>query len=205
MTDLYQSNGACQTTCNGYAFAVVQAQSCWCSNYAPADTTSTSDCSESCPGYPDENCGSTSSGLFGYVALGKAPSGTTGASPSTSSMEATPTSTTVDPVQAVSTQPLPTVLFGTTLALEATSSFSSSTISVLRAPLPSVGISAAIPLAAISYRTHVLTPSLQTFTPDPVSVTVLETVTESPSVQISLVSIVRLHPPLFFKPVIRLL
>jgi len=36
----------------------------------------TSGCSLPCPGYPDEKCGGN--GLYGYVALGKAPAGTKG-------------------------------------------------------------------------------------------------------------------------------
>lgn len=37
-----------------------------------------------CPGYPYENCGDQSAGLFGYVALGPSPSGTQGSAPSSS-------------------------------------------------------------------------------------------------------------------------
>ncbi|KAF6239820.1 hypothetical protein HO173_002366 [Letharia columbiana] len=177
----FNSNGACQTACSGFAFAVVQNQNCWCSNYSPADTTSTGNCSEACPGYPYENCGSASSGLFGYVALGNAPSGTIGASTSTSTTSTptptptttptpiptpAPTPTTSDTLQAVSTQPLPGVPLGTTSSPEATSSSTSSTPSVLSTVLPTTGPPTAIPSAA-----------------NP------ETVTESPSVSISFVSI----------------
>lgn len=46
----------------------------------PGVTTSTGDCSEACPGYPDDKCGG--SGLYGYIALDLNPSGTEGASSS---------------------------------------------------------------------------------------------------------------------------
>ena len=74
---VYESNGYCSDKCKGqFAFAVVQDQSCWCSNYIPASQQSVSQCGEKCPGYPFENCGSLANGLFGYVALDKSPSGT---------------------------------------------------------------------------------------------------------------------------------
>lgn len=80
----YQSNGKCFDTCKAnYAFAVVQGKSCWCSDYAPADTSSLGSCSSPCPGFPYEQCGS--SGFFGYIPLNKAPLGTVGLSQSQSS------------------------------------------------------------------------------------------------------------------------
>ena len=86
MTDHYQSNGACHDTCLAqYAFAILQGSNCWCSNYVPSDTTSTSSCDEDCPGYPSDKCGSESAGLFGYIALSISPSGTIGAASSSSS------------------------------------------------------------------------------------------------------------------------
>lgn len=90
VSDRYQSNGRCQTTCQGrYAFAVVQGTDCWCSNFAPADTVSVSSCGVQCPGYPPENCGDQEAGLFGYVALNKSPAGTIGAVTSSSSAPST--------------------------------------------------------------------------------------------------------------------
>jgi cell wall integrity and stress response component len=81
---IYQSNGLCSDFCRakGYAFAIVQYQSCWCSNFVPdaSTTVSTGRCDMVCPGFGDETCGA--SGLFGYIALGRAPSGTARASPS---------------------------------------------------------------------------------------------------------------------------
>ena len=98
VTNQYQSNGACHDTClQNYAFAVLQGNACWCSNDAPGDTTSTSDCGDPCPGFPSDKCGSSSGNLFGYIALNKAPSGTQGGSSSA------PTSTSQSSSQSVST------------------------------------------------------------------------------------------------------
>lgn len=83
ITDIYQSNGACQTTCAAnYAFAVVQYQKCWCSNYIPSSQVSVGGCNQDCPGFPSEKCGNTDEGLFGYIALNKQPLGVAGASSS---------------------------------------------------------------------------------------------------------------------------
>lgn len=73
---IYQSNGLCQTFCvQSYAFAIVQDNLCWCSNYAPgADKESTSKCNTKCPGYPTEMCGGND--LFGYIKLEKPVVGT---------------------------------------------------------------------------------------------------------------------------------
>ena len=49
---------------------------CWCSDWAPADTTDTTNCSKDCPGYPDEKC--AGDGVFAYLALGREPAGTVG-------------------------------------------------------------------------------------------------------------------------------
>ncbi|KIW47393.1 hypothetical protein, variant 1 [Exophiala oligosperma] len=78
----FMSNGACQDHCQGsYAFAVLQGSYCWCSNYVPADQQSTYDCNEQCPGYPQDWCGSTNAGLYGYYQLSPGvPLGTSGAS-----------------------------------------------------------------------------------------------------------------------------
>ncbi|KAI4109096.1 MAG: hypothetical protein LQ339_001901 [Xanthoria mediterranea] len=85
----YQSAGRCFDNCKAqYAFAIVKGKSCWCSDYAPADTTSLGSCSSPCPGYPFEQCGSDA--FFGYIAIGKAPAGTTGASQSQSSTSSPP-------------------------------------------------------------------------------------------------------------------
>lgn len=74
----YMTNGLCHDTCQGYAFAITQFTECWCSNEAPADTTGTDSCNKECPGYPSELCGNQQGGLYGYIALGKAPESTAG-------------------------------------------------------------------------------------------------------------------------------
>jgi len=85
---IYQSDGLCYDFCKqSFALAIVQDDSCWCSNYVPnkAIQVSTSQCSKSCPGFPDDVCGGD--GLFGYMLLEKQPSGTVGTgtpTPSTS-------------------------------------------------------------------------------------------------------------------------
>jgi WSC domain len=80
-SNTWASLGKCHDSCvQQYAFAIVQGSTCWCSNYAPANTVATTDCNAPCPGYPYEFCGAEDSGLFGYLALNKPPSGTMGAS-----------------------------------------------------------------------------------------------------------------------------
>ncbi|QSZ32206.1 hypothetical protein DSL72_001778 [Monilinia vaccinii-corymbosi] len=97
-SSIYQSNGLCQATCvNDYAFAIVKGQDCWCSDYAPGITTSTSDCSKPCPGYPDDTCGGVDT--YGYIELTKSPAGTKGGAAPTS---APPTSTSSEHVTASS-------------------------------------------------------------------------------------------------------
>ena len=189
----FQSNGACSTSCAGYAFAVVQNESCWCSNYVPGDTTSTSSCSVACPGYPYENCGDHSAGLFGYVALGPAPAGTRG---STSSTKDTSTAQATQPIiQPVSAPSLPMAfsgadpLSGSTLFITSRKSLILPTSSSFHGPLVVVSS------APISFETHLLTLSVQSVPPAPKPVTVLDTVIEKPSVQVSYVSIVCLSLP----------
>jgi hypothetical protein len=77
-TTIYQSLGNCKTVCSGYDYAVVQGQDCWCANNTPSSdtTTSISSCSDTCPGYPYEFCGNAAQGLYGYLALSSAATGT---------------------------------------------------------------------------------------------------------------------------------
>ncbi|KAI9640045.1 Cell wall integrity and stress response component 4 [Ciborinia camelliae] len=83
-SSIYQSDGLCYNTCVAdYAFAIVQGQYCWCSNYVPGTTTSISDCNTSCPGYPSDTCGGD--GTYGYISLTLSPSGTKTASATTAS------------------------------------------------------------------------------------------------------------------------
>ncbi|KAG6008290.1 hypothetical protein E4U21_004752 [Claviceps maximensis] len=76
----YQSVGACSSTCGTqYAYAVLQNNLCWCSNYGPdASTQSDGACHLPCPGYPADVCGGAG-GLYSYVLLNAAMvRGTTG-------------------------------------------------------------------------------------------------------------------------------
>ncbi|KAI8941974.1 hypothetical protein NX059_000084 [Plenodomus lindquistii] len=103
MNSNFQSNGLCTDHCNGsgtFAFAVIQFNNCWCTNYIPADQQDSSDCRVSCPGYPTEFCGDKDKDLFIYVQLAGTPSGTQGGSrPSTTdvSTAAPPPASTEEP------------------------------------------------------------------------------------------------------------
>lgn len=207
MNDHYQSNGRCFDTCKAsYAFAVVQDTNCWCSNYAPSDTVDVGSCSETCPGYGFEQCGSLSEGLYGYVALNKGPSGTTGPSSSSSSIPtSTSTSTSsstpipsstqsVVSIQPVSS-PSPTrSMTGLQQSFASTLSFTSAADTGEHPTFPFVGSSfSSLTLTTTNmarfgsrFDSYLqITPS----TPDPV--TVEQTVTARPSVVTSVVSIVR--------------
>jgi cell wall integrity and stress response component len=73
----FQSDGSCQVKCqDSYAFAILQGANCWCSDYAPSEQKQTNLCNDPCPGFPGDWCGDSSAGLYGYIALSKAPSGT---------------------------------------------------------------------------------------------------------------------------------
>lgn len=98
VTNSFMSNGVCQDHCKeSYVFAVIQGQSCWCSDYIPADQVSNSECSDPCPGYPYETCGSSDQGLYGYFNLGGTPSGTAGGSSHSASSSPSRTSTSPSP------------------------------------------------------------------------------------------------------------
>ena len=180
----WQSNGHCFDNCKAsYAFAIVQGENCWCTNYAPADTTSLGSCNMPCPGFPFESCGSNDT--FGYIALNKAPLGTVGASESqssTSSPAQAPTSIS----QVVSSPTSPQAVLHSSSFLAKVSSSLSKTIA---AQLSSGNLFRASAFQQPSTST-VLTPSTQTTSLMPKPVTVHQTVTASPSVKISLVPIV---------------
>ncbi|KAH6625661.1 hypothetical protein C7974DRAFT_377149 [Boeremia exigua] len=77
----WQTNGKCSDYCNAagtYAFAVIQENDCWCSNYIPSSTTDISRCQKDCPGYPTEKCGDVNAGVYIYIQLAGRPSGTAG-------------------------------------------------------------------------------------------------------------------------------
>ena len=85
--NIYNSMGSCSTQCEeSYAFAVLQGENCWCSNYIPSSQSSTSNCDSECPGYPDNQCGDPDRGMYGYVPLGNPPLGTAGASSAASTV-----------------------------------------------------------------------------------------------------------------------
>ncbi|KAF2862449.1 hypothetical protein K470DRAFT_212791 [Piedraia hortae CBS 480.64] len=132
---IYQSNGACISTCQAqYAYAILQWQNCWCSNYAPADQTDLGDCSQNCPGYPSDKCGNKEKGLYGYLKLNKAASGTGGASVSPSSSKASSSDTTTQLI--TSTSSPSSTLATTTASPTPSSSSSSSTNDPVILPLP---------------------------------------------------------------------
>lgn len=76
VNSIYNSVLFCQQTCSsgGYAYAILQDQNCWCSNYTPSNQVALSSCSDTCPGYPSDSCGNAANALFSYVALGPAAS-----------------------------------------------------------------------------------------------------------------------------------
>lgn len=95
-TDDWMSNGLCKDRCDAqgtYAFAVLKWKECYCSNYIPQKQEDTSDCQVKCPGYPSEQCGNEDEGLYAYIDLGNAPSGTVGGSKPTSANKPTASST----------------------------------------------------------------------------------------------------------------
>ncbi|TEY43667.1 hypothetical protein BOTCAL_0364g00010 [Botryotinia calthae] len=103
-SSIYQSDGLCYDFClDEYAFAVVQGSDCWCSNYVPGTTSSSSDCDTTCPGYPDDTCGGDN--LYGYMSLTLSPLGTKGAATtsSTSSTKVTTSTSSPEPVTTSST------------------------------------------------------------------------------------------------------
>lgn len=94
-TSIYQSNGNCFDQCvQDYAFAIVQYEDCWCSNYIPANQVSTSECNQECPGYPSDLCGNSNTGLYGYIQLYQSASGTLGSSSASSTTSSSADSTT---------------------------------------------------------------------------------------------------------------
>lgn len=103
-TDSYewQSNGECHDHClqqGGSSFFVLQDKQCWCSDYIPADQRDIGDCSETCPGFPSENCGKAGQ-YYIYVNLNGNPKGTAGASQPSSTQVSIPSS---EPVPSVTT------------------------------------------------------------------------------------------------------
>ncbi|KAI6801605.1 hypothetical protein KC361_g1659 [Hortaea werneckii] len=133
VNDIYNSYGSCTKQCGDYAFAIVQWQDCWCSNYVPANQQSVGDCNQDCPGYPDNKCGNEDKGLYGYLPIsGNEPSGTAG-SGSSSEASSTSASTSTEPVSttsspstsiAVSSSPDPTTTSSDSFASSETTAVS---------------------------------------------------------------------------------
>jgi cell wall integrity and stress response component len=93
---IFQTVGLCYDFCIGeYAYAIVNYQSCWCSDWEPADSTEVDmdECNIKCPGYPDEKCGG-SRNRFGYIALGMNPSGTSTPAGASTKVDTPPPATT---------------------------------------------------------------------------------------------------------------
>ncbi|KAI7356953.1 hypothetical protein KC320_g1948 [Hortaea werneckii] len=110
VNDIYNSYGSCTKECSDYAFAIVQWQDCWCSNYIPANQQSVGDCNQDCPGYPDNKCGNEDKGLYGYLPIsGNEPSGTAGAG-SSSEASSTSASTSTELVSTTSSPSTSTIV-----------------------------------------------------------------------------------------------
>ncbi|KAJ0349307.1 hypothetical protein COL26b_002516 [Colletotrichum chrysophilum] len=79
-----------------FAFAIVQYQSCWCSDVAPAASSEADvedKCNDICPGYDTEKCGSRPN-WYGYIQLSKTPTSTAGGDAATTSAAAASTTQT---------------------------------------------------------------------------------------------------------------
>ncbi|KAK6442041.1 hypothetical protein LTR95_001726 [Oleoguttula sp. CCFEE 5521] len=183
VSNIYQSNGACFQQClQDYAFAIVQYQQCWCSNYIPAEQLGTGSCDTPCPGYPDESCGNDNSGLFGYIPLRRQPSGTAGVASSTQASSTTPT-------------PTPSSTSTTPVSTSTSTSYSSSTSDPPRSPLTAVVPSSSSTTRAASTTSssaQVLTStSSQTYTPP--TTTSQEPASTTAAAQTTTVSTTLLH------------
>jgi cell wall integrity and stress response component len=103
----WQSNGECKKHClaqGGSSFFVLQGNNCWCSDYAPQDQSDISECSDTCPGYPSENCGKADE-FYVYVELNGNPSGTAGSSQPSSTKGSSSKSTTMQTSASTATDP----------------------------------------------------------------------------------------------------
>jgi len=131
----WQSNGACQTTCQGagYYLAIVQYTLCWCTNYAPSTTVPVANCSNPCPGFPYESCGSQANNLFGYIEL-------SGYTPVSSTVN-TPSAPAASSTKATSVVQAPTVIvtsINTVVSTRVVSSHRSSRPRLASMPFPAL-------------------------------------------------------------------
>ncbi|KAG9230641.1 hypothetical protein BJ875DRAFT_149703 [Amylocarpus encephaloides] len=167
-SSIYQSNGLCHDFCfSTHAFAVVQDEGCWCSNYVPGTTAS--GCTQTCPGYPEELCGG--SGVYGYIALAKSPSGTKGAA----SSSVASTSSTPAPMTVTATPDAVTIF--STISNDPTSSTIQSTSAQSATPNPTTSSTPdPTPTSSSSTWTPTAVISLETITGQVRTVTVTPTV-----------------------------
>ncbi|KAI0159627.1 hypothetical protein GGR57DRAFT_432795 [Xylariaceae sp. FL1272] len=176
---IYQSQGLCHDFCNdqSFAYAVLNERNCWCSNYTPDDSTTTdiSDCDTECAGYPTDLCGGD--GLWGYIELGPAASGTLGAdttststAESTTSSAVTSTTTVESTVSSTTTTtsssiPDTTSTTSTTAATSKTSTTSTTSTSTTKTATPQTSVQTITVGGSPSVQTITFTPSSST-TPD---------------------------------------
>lgn len=129
---------------SSFTFLFHTGNECWCSNETPASSVrvSTSKCDATCPGYPPEYCGNAANSLFGYMALGPAPSGTAGGL--TSSTPATSTSP--------SSSSSPSVVTSQQIIVTTQVSVSTQSVSIIvtTTPVASASPSLALPPASAS-------------------------------------------------------
>ncbi|KAB8298793.1 hypothetical protein EYC80_000967 [Monilinia laxa] len=183
-SSIYQSDGLCHDTCvDDYAFAIVQGQDCWCSDYVPGITTSTSDCNNPCPGYPDDTCGGDDT--YGYIALTKSPSGTKGATSASSTQTSTSTSSSSAKVTSSSSSPDAVTIYST--VTEVSSTDSPKTTSTSSSVAPTTSSTTQTTVAAQRSTTSSSTSS--TWTPTPI--VSLETITG----QVRTVTVTPTAPP----------
>ncbi|KAF4553443.1 Cell wall integrity and stress response component 4-like protein [Elsinoe fawcettii] len=179
---IYQSNGLCFDTCKDqYAFAVVQYQNCWCSNFIPSNQLESGECSQQCPGFPREQCGNQDDGLFGYIALSRAPSGTAGASPTQTRTQTRGPSrpTTSDPPSSSAEEPSTTAPPSTTEASPSPSTTD---------PLPPSPPSSTITSSSLSESPSTVT-SIVTLTSASSSSTISSTESEAPVTSTQVVTV----------------
>ncbi|KAI0533909.1 hypothetical protein GGR58DRAFT_516519 [Xylaria digitata] len=156
-SSIWQSNGLCHDFCvdQSYAFAILQAHDCWCSNYVPAESSQvdSDECDDVCPGWKYDTCGAD--GLYGYIALDTSPSGTADASSSTSTEQS---STTVE-----TSSPTTSTVHSTTSTSTTTSSTlpdtSSGTTRTTTSPTPSTSVKTVTAGGTVSLETVTVTPT----------------------------------------------
>ncbi|EGO59733.1 hypothetical protein NEUTE1DRAFT_121482 [Neurospora tetrasperma FGSC 2508] len=184
----YQSMGLCYGTCSSaeekYAFAVVWQKSCWCTNVVPnsANTVSSEQCSNPCPGYPSDWCGGDS--LYGYLKItGIKPSSTAAAASSTSTGTTTQqaTKTTASSTKPT-TQPTTTAVVIIKTETEQTAAIKTvqSTVRETVTVIPSLKSSVASS-TVVSYPTTLVTSATQT-TDDPVTTDPMQPSTQTVTV-----------------------